>query len=104
RYGLPAPAAGDARAKTQAGAARQVTSAGAAELIDFALAHPIGLIASALGPPPPVMVDKARAAEVPVAALVGTAEHARRQVAAGVDLIVAQGTEAGGHTGEISTM
>jgi NAD(P)H-dependent flavin oxidoreductase YrpB (nitropropane dioxygenase family) len=39
-----------------------------------------------------------------VAALVGTAEHARRQLAAGVDLIVAQGTEAGGHTGEISTM
>jgi NAD(P)H-dependent flavin oxidoreductase YrpB (nitropropane dioxygenase family) len=104
RYGLPAPAAGDARAKTQAGAARQVTSAGATELIDVALAHPIRLIASALGPPPPVMVDKARAAEVPVAALVGTAEHARRQVAAGVDLIVAQGTEAGGHTGEISTM
>jgi NAD(P)H-dependent flavin oxidoreductase YrpB (nitropropane dioxygenase family) len=101
RYGLPAPPPADG---AKAGAARQVTSAGATELIDVALAHPIGLIASALGPPPPVMVDKARAAEVPVAALVGTAEHARRQVAAGVDLIVAQGTEAGGHTGEISTM
>ena len=35
-----------------------------------------------------------------VAALVGTVEHARRQQAAGVDLIVAQGYEAGGHTGE----
>jgi NAD(P)H-dependent flavin oxidoreductase YrpB (nitropropane dioxygenase family) len=89
---------------THAGAARQVTLAGATELIDVALTHPIRLIASALGPPPPVMVDKARAAAVPVAALVGTAEHARRQVAAGVDLIIAQGTEAGGHTGEISTM
>ena len=42
--------------------------------------------------------------DVVVAALVGTAEHARRQQAAGVDLIVAQGTEAGGHTGTISTM
>jgi NAD(P)H-dependent flavin oxidoreductase YrpB (nitropropane dioxygenase family) len=41
---------------------------------------------------------------VPVAALVGTVEHAQRQVEAGVDLIVAQGGEAGGHTGEISTM
>jgi len=39
-----------------------------------------------------------------VAALVGTAEHARRQRAAGADLIVAQGTEAGGHTGTVSTM
>jgi NAD(P)H-dependent flavin oxidoreductase YrpB (nitropropane dioxygenase family) len=117
RYGLPAassasaqvPAASSASAGppadgAQARAARQVTEAGATELIDVALAHPIRLIASALGPPPPAMVDKARAAEVPVAALVGTAEHARRQVAAGVDLIVAQGTEAGGHTGEISTM
>ncbi|MGA4988842.1 NAD(P)H-dependent flavin oxidoreductase [Nonomuraea bangladeshensis] len=83
---------------------RRVTAAGASSLVDVALKHPIGLIASALGPPPPEMVAKAREAGVPVAALVGTVEHARRQVAAGADLIVAQGTEAGGHTGEISTM
>ncbi|MEV4257746.1 nitronate monooxygenase family protein, partial [Spirillospora sp. NPDC049652] len=81
-----------------------VTTRGATELIDVALAHPIALIASALGTPPPLMVERAQAAGVPVAALVGTVEHARRQVAAGVDLIVAQGGEAGGHTGEISTM
>lgn len=83
---------------------RRVTAAGATGLIDVALKHPIGLIASALGPPPPEMVARARAAQVPVAALVGTVEHARRQVAAGADIIVAQGTEAGGHTGEIATM
>ena len=102
KYGVPVPelsASGDPR-----GAGRQVTKEGATELIDVALAHPIRLIASALGPPPPIMVDKARAADIPVAALVGTVDHARRQVAAGVDLIVAQGGEAGGHTGEISTM
>ncbi|MGI5270904.1 nitronate monooxygenase [Nonomuraea sp. CA-218870] len=84
--------------------ARRVSAAGATGLIDVALKHPIGLIASALGPPPPEMVARARDAGVPVAALVGTVEHARRQVAAGADVIVAQGTEAGGHTGEISTM
>jgi NAD(P)H-dependent flavin oxidoreductase YrpB (nitropropane dioxygenase family) len=39
-----------------------------------------------------------------VAALAGKAEHARRQVANGVDIVVAQGYEAGGHTGEIATM
>jgi NAD(P)H-dependent flavin oxidoreductase YrpB (nitropropane dioxygenase family) len=39
-----------------------------------------------------------------VAALAGKAEHARRQVASGVDIVVAQGHEAGGHTGEIGTM
>ena len=99
KYGVPKP-----ELTAGGGAARQVTKAGATELIDVALTHPIRLIASALGTPPPVMVDMARAAGVPVAALVGTAEHARRQVAAGVDLIVAQGGEAGGHTGEISTM
>ncbi|MGN9839327.1 NAD(P)H-dependent flavin oxidoreductase [Nonomuraea sp. H19] len=83
---------------------RRVTTSGATGLIEVALKHRIGLIASALGPPPPEMVSMARQAGVPVAALVGTVEHARRQVAAGADLIVAQGTEAGGHTGEISTM
>jgi NAD(P)H-dependent flavin oxidoreductase YrpB (nitropropane dioxygenase family) len=101
RYGVPTPPS-----ETLQGPAtgRQVTAEGATELIDVALGHPIRLIASALGPPPPEMVERARAAGVPVAALVGTVEHARRQVAAGVDLIVAQGSEAGGHTGEISTM
>jgi NAD(P)H-dependent flavin oxidoreductase YrpB (nitropropane dioxygenase family) len=35
---------------------------------------------------------------------VGSKEHAKKQVEQGVDVIVAQGTEAGGHCGEISTM
>src|SRR5213079_3521519 len=42
--------------------------------------------------------------DVRVAALAGKPQHAERSLARGVDLIVAQGTEAGGHTGEISTM
>ncbi|TDD88185.1 NAD(P)H-dependent flavin oxidoreductase [Actinomadura rubrisoli] len=103
RYGVPLPDFEKAK-RSDARGGTQVTKEGAGELIDVSLAHPIRLIASALGTPPPVMVDKAKAAGVPVAALVGTAEHARRQVAAGADLIVAQGGEAGGHTGEISTM
>jgi len=104
RYGVPVPDLDADLAELRKGAGRQVTKDGATELIDVALNHPIRLLASALGPPPPVMVERARAAGVPVAALVGTVEHARRQVAAGADLIVAQGAEAGGHTGEISTM
>ena len=39
-----------------------------------------------------------------VGALAGKAQHAERHVNAGVDVIVAQGYEAGGHTGEIGTM
>ncbi|MFC5746093.1 NAD(P)H-dependent flavin oxidoreductase [Actinomadura rugatobispora] len=103
KYDVPPPDLDRARRGDSRGGT-QVTKEGATELIDVSLSHPIRLIASALGTPPPLMVDKAKAAGIPVAALVGTAEHARRQVAAGVDLIVAQGGEAGGHTGEISTM
>src|SRR6201985_1332203 len=73
-------------------------------LLDVAFAHRIRLIASALGPPPPELVTNAHDRDMLVASLAGTPEHARRHAAAGVDLIVAQGTEAGGHTGPVSTM
>ena len=74
------------------------------DLIELLFRHPIRLIASALGPPPAWMIEQGRARGVRVAALAGTVEHARRHVEAGVDIVVAQGYEAGGHTGEISTM
>jgi NAD(P)H-dependent flavin oxidoreductase YrpB (nitropropane dioxygenase family) len=76
----------------------------ALELLDVAFEFPIGLIANALGVPPPAMIDMGRRHSVPVAALVGAKEHAIRQVSAGVDIIVAQGGEAGGHCGEVATM
>jgi len=74
------------------------------DVIEIAFQHRIALIASALGPPPPWMIEQGRAHGVKVAALAGTVEHARRHVEAGVDIVVAQGYEAGGHTGTISTM
>ncbi|BBY36648.1 putative monooxygenase [Mycobacterium mantenii] len=73
-------------------------------LLDVAFSNNIRLIASALGPPPPDLVQRAHDQDVLVAALAGTTRHAQRHAAAGVDLIVAQGTEAGGHTGEVATM
>jgi len=76
----------------------------AMDVLHVAFAHPISLIANALGVPPPPMMEMGREHGVPVAALVGAKEHALRQVAAGVDILVAQGTEAGGHCGEVSTM
>ncbi|MBV9445292.1 MAG: nitronate monooxygenase [Streptosporangiaceae bacterium] len=72
--------------------------------VEVALAHPARLIANALGPPPPDVIASAHSAGMVVAALAGKAEHARRQVASGVDIVVAQGYEAGGHTGEIGSM
>lgn len=76
----------------------------ALEVLDAAFEFPIRLIANALGVPPPEMIEKGRRHGVPVAALVGAKEHAIRQVNAGVDLLVVQGTEAGGHCGEVSTL
>jgi NAD(P)H-dependent flavin oxidoreductase YrpB (nitropropane dioxygenase family) len=81
-----------------------VSPKGYEPLLDVAFAHHIRLIASALGPPPPALIERAHSSDVVVAALAGTRVHAERHKAAGVDVIVAQGTEAGGHTGEVSTM
>ena len=75
-----------------------------AALLEVALRHPIALMANALGVPPAYMIEAGRSSGVPVAALVGAKEHALKQVAAGVDVIIAQGTEAGGHCGEVSTL
>jgi NAD(P)H-dependent flavin oxidoreductase YrpB (nitropropane dioxygenase family) len=80
------------------------TGPGARSQVDVALKHPIKLLVNALGTPPKDIVDKAHAHGVQVAALVGTSAQAVKQVEAGVDVIVAQGTEAGGHCGEVSTM
>ncbi len=74
------------------------------DVIELAFEHRISLIASALGPPPSWMIEQGREKGVMVAALAGTVDHARRHVDAGVDIVVAQGYEAGGHTGEIATM
>ncbi|MDA9425430.1 MULTISPECIES: nitronate monooxygenase [Bradyrhizobium] len=76
----------------------------ALRLLEVSFNHPIRLIANALGVPPKAMIDMGKKHGVPVAALVGAKEHALRQVAAGVDILVVQGTEAGGHCGEVSTM
>ena len=73
-------------------------------LMEVAFRHPIRLIANALGIAPPEMIAEGKRRGVPVAALVGAKEHALRQAAAGVDIIVAQGGEAGGHCGEVSTL
>ena len=72
--------------------------------LDIALAHKTALVVNALGPPTPHMIEATKEAGRLVGALAGAAQHAERHVNAGVDVIVAQGYEAGGHTGEIGTM
>jgi NAD(P)H-dependent flavin oxidoreductase YrpB (nitropropane dioxygenase family) len=72
--------------------------------VEVALSHPVRLIANALGSPPPDVIAAAHDNGLLVAALAGRAEHAVSHVHNGVDLVVAQGHEAGGHTGEIGSL
>jgi NAD(P)H-dependent flavin oxidoreductase YrpB (nitropropane dioxygenase family) len=83
---------------------RATTAYDGEPLLEVAFNHPIRLIANALGIAPPMVIERARRHGVPVAALVGAKQHAIRQINAGVDVIVAQGGEAGGHCGEVSTL
>jgi NAD(P)H-dependent flavin oxidoreductase YrpB (nitropropane dioxygenase family) len=102
RYGVP-PLPEDEKISATGGLLSW-SHKGAQPLMDVAFGHKTRLIANALGPAPDYMVDHAHKHDVVVAGLVGKKVHAERQKNAGVDIIVAQGYEAGGHTGEISTM
>ncbi|MEU9329961.1 nitronate monooxygenase [Streptomyces canus] len=73
--------------------------------LDVTLARSsVSLVVGALGVTPDWVVKAAHARNVQVGALVGTARHAAKQREAGVDLIVAQGTEAGGSVGTVASM
>ena len=86
------------------GAGLSLQEQGALKLLEVSFQHPIKLIANALGVPPQSMLALGHRHGVPVAALVGAKEHAVRQAQAGVDIIIAEGWEAGGHCGEVSTL
>ncbi len=58
---------------------------------------------AALGVPTEV-IEQCHRANVLVVNMCGKVDHAVRAVEAGCDLVVAQGTEAGGHTGQVATM
>ncbi|MYD37024.1 MAG: nitronate monooxygenase [Dehalococcoidia bacterium] len=64
--------------------------------------HNVPVFVAGLGDPAMIM-DVARAHGMKVGGVVGAVRHAQRQKAAGVDFMIAQGTEAGGHTGNIAT-
>jgi NAD(P)H-dependent flavin oxidoreductase YrpB (nitropropane dioxygenase family) len=103
RHGIDARDLDDAR-RGHLSLGQNLQESGATKLLEVAFLHPIKLIANALGVPPKIMLDMGKKHGVPVAALVGTKEHAIRQVAAGVDILVVSGGEAGGHCGEVSTL
>ncbi len=81
------------------------TQAMARSQVEVALTHSrVRLVANALGTPPGDLVREIQAAGRLVAALAGAPRHALEHRAAGVDLVIAQGTESAAHTGEISSL
>ncbi|MES5820166.1 nitronate monooxygenase family protein [Streptomyces sp. RG80] len=100
KYGVPELAEGEASGWRITGWMEQV----ARTQLDVAFDYPIKLLANALGSPPADVVERAHERGVLVAALAGSARHAVKHQEGGIDIVVAQGYEAGGHTGEIASM
>ncbi|KAI9924455.1 hypothetical protein AWENTII_003793 [Aspergillus wentii] len=73
------------------------------ELIDIIIEGGVSVFVSAVGVPPKQVVDKLHAAGILYMNMVGHPKHVHKACQIGADLIVAQGAEAGGHTGEIPT-
>lgn len=81
------------------------TEATATPQVEVALRHPkMTLIANALGTPPSDMIEHIHASGRKVAALCGSPYQARKHADAGVDIIIAQGGEGGGHCGEVGSI
>ncbi|MCK1394518.1 nitronate monooxygenase family protein [Bradyrhizobium sp. 1] len=81
------------------------TEEGVLEVLEVVVRHPQAkFVLSAMGAPPTYVVERLHRRGIVVGAMAGTAEHALKHVQSGVDVIVAQGSEAGGHTGTIASM
>jgi NAD(P)H-dependent flavin oxidoreductase YrpB (nitropropane dioxygenase family) len=73
------------------------------EEIEVILEHRVPVYAAGLGDPGPY-VDECHRRGIKVISVVGHTRAARRVVKSGVDIIVAQGIESGGHTSRVATM
>ena len=81
------------------------TAAHAKGLLDCALSHPnVRLVANALGTPPDDVIQRVQGSGRLIGALAGSVKHALNHKAAGLDFIVCQGTEGGGHTGDVGSV
>lgn len=74
------------------------------DLIDVTIDEGASVFITAVGVPPQWVVEKLHGAGILVMNMVGSPKHVPKAIAVGVDAVVAQGTEAGGHTGDIATM
>jgi NAD(P)H-dependent flavin oxidoreductase YrpB (nitropropane dioxygenase family) len=104
RYDVPEETGDEPEDEFLALGGQRYSAAQARGILDLAFASKAKLLVSALGVPPADVIDQAHARGMVVAALAGRVKHALSHVAAGVDIVIAQSYEAGGHTGEIGGM
>jgi NAD(P)H-dependent flavin oxidoreductase YrpB (nitropropane dioxygenase family) len=108
RYDVPEFPPDEARSSGRStgghGGVAPFSAAAAGPQLEITLAHRTAFVANALGPPPQFLIDRVKEEGRLIGALAGRPVHAERHQAAGVDIIIAQGSEAGGHTGEIGSM
>jgi nitronate monooxygenase len=72
------------------------------EKVTASISAGVNVLSTTFGPPPPWLIEAAHSADVEVWATVGNVEDARTALAAGADVLVAQGAEAGGHRASFS--
>ena len=92
----------------EGGARRELlgwTAATAAPLVEVILRHDkVKLVANALGTPPDDVIAQVHDHGMLIAALAGSVKHALNHKAAGVDIVICQGSEGGGHTGDVGSI
>ncbi|CEH18813.1 2-nitropropane dioxygenase [Ceraceosorus bombacis] len=71
------------------------------ELIDIIIEAKAKLFVSAVGVAPKEIIEKLHKAGIVCAGIIGHPKHVKGSIASGVDMIIFQGGEGGGHTGDI---
>lgn len=104
RYGVPEADATDEDEEFVGLGGQRYSAKEAEGILKIAFSFKPRLLVSALGTPSKEIVAAAHDRDMLVAALAGRVKHALRHVEAGVDIVIAQSYEAGGHTGEIGGM
>jgi NAD(P)H-dependent flavin oxidoreductase YrpB (nitropropane dioxygenase family) len=104
RYDVPEATGDEPEDEFLALGGQRYSAAQARGILDLAFASKAKLLVSALGVPPADVIEQAHAQGMVVAALAGSVKHALAHVAAGIDIVIAQSYEAGGHTGEVGGM
>jgi NAD(P)H-dependent flavin oxidoreductase YrpB (nitropropane dioxygenase family) len=105
RANIPPLPAADALAFLRENAAKMnMTPSKSERSLEIALRHPVKLVVGAMGLPPKHIIEAVHARGIKVGGLVGSAKHAIKQRGAGTDILIAQGSEAGGHVGNISSL